>query len=239
MLPIGYFSFSFLKSHVLNSFVRPYTKGGRGEGGEREKRRRKKEKQQMKVPWIICSRRRSVLVKRKKNHEPQTIIVNFKEWLRDAIYLNWNKSFALESRPQVGADLQISCQTSACWRQQHFRLAYPRGQFWQFLCAVMWTAHVIMVIACRNWMQTAQLICVGFFFKGSNLATLYTKESNNNYNVLFKPLWTSSVFPCSCAKIFSSCQCACTLIGRYFLSLNHQERWMNFSCLTECLYSIS
>lgn len=78
-------------------------------------------------------------------------------------------------------------------------------------------------------MQTAQLIC---FLERGNLATLYTKESNNNYNMLFKPLRKNSVFPCSCAKIFSSCHCASTLIGRNFFK-THGERWMNFICLTE------
>lgn len=78
------------------------------------------------------------------------------------------------------------------------------------------------------------------FKKGSYLATLSTEESNCNYNVLFKPLTANLVFPCSCAKIFSSCQCACTLIGRYFIFFSHHlERWMNFNCLTECLYDIS
>lgn len=131
---------------------------------------------------------------------------------------------------EQGQICKSDIRTNACEQQQHVHCTSANRESWQFLCAVMWTAHVIMVIACRNWMQTAQLIC---FLKRGNLATLYTKESNNNYNMLFKPLRKNSVFPCSCAKIFSSCHCACTLIGRNFCE-TQGERWMNFICLTEC-----
>lgn len=141
-----------------------------------------------------------------------SIIVNFKEWLRDATYLNWNKYFALESRPQVGTDLQISCQTNACKRQQPFHFTYPNRQLWQLLCAVMWTAHVIMAIACRNWMQTTQLI---WFLKEEVTLPHYTQRNQAVITMRSSNLLEQNPgFPCSCAKIFSSCQCACTLIQR-------------------------
>lgn len=169
---------------------------------------------------------------------PQSIIVNFKEWLRDATYSNWNKYFALGSRPQVGTDLQISCQSNTCKRQQPFHFTYPNGQLWQFLCAVMWTAHVIMAIACRNWMQTTQLI---WFLKEGLTLQHYTQRNQAVITMCSSNLLEQNPgFPCSCAKIFSSCQCACTLIQGdfsffFFFNITRRDGWISIAWQNACM----
>lgn len=88
-----------------------------------------------------------------------------------------------------------------------------------------------------NCMQKLDANCtVNLVFKrGSNLATLYTEESSSNYNVFFKPLRANPVFPCSCAKIFSSCQCSCTLIRWIFIFFTSPGEMDEFQLLDRML----